>query len=564
MTLAFPEWLLTIENLTADWTFDTYEGEEGDLADPVHLLDDGFRFSWTFKDGLTPNVREPSTFAFKFTCAAPDDIPRIRQGDQLVLRLQRPPGVVSRDGSGVLVGAGVDDAIDIVYQGFRARQVLAGYHLPTKRIHVAIAATDYMADLNSSVDLTYGGDAWLKYDQLKASYNTYGHPMGISAPIVSDLTTVSVYLRNYPTFGSDLGTVHIRYGGDASSPRELQILDAINKWTLGQRKDIYNGLAYDTEMGWDGLDVAVMVIPMVVGELDMYPFPQHYGSGEDKVLTSLLGNNRSGLFYMAVWGPVTTLDAFPYELGLIGGDLASVPAAGVDLHDNTDLLIIDAANVEAAPEWASSRENAVNEWRFLGMSVDQGLDNAVEEFTIRDEAAIVRNGPVSRTIETLLVANVYEGSGAAGLNGNMPSSGNIDNLIALQENFRDTMPTSGGDWSPTGLTLHPRSLTDEQWDAYCGRWHPTGRLQQSVAVVNIEDDQNLAGPGTPLFLTLTGCDIRLSKGHLFIEPRTRPIRLRFAGDVAATFADVQATYPTIALADIEAGFTFGTAQLTAA
>ena len=559
MTLAFPEWLLTIENLTADWMFDTYEGEQADNdnPEPVYLLDDGFRFSWTFKDGLTPGVLEPSTLGFKLTCASAADMPSVHQGDQIILRLQRPPDVVSRDGSGVLVGAGVAGALDIVYEGFRVRDVAAAYDLGTKRVIVSVALTDYMADLNPSVDMTYGSPWWSKYDGNQNSWLAYGEPMSILGWMVPDHTTVSAYFRDWGL--RKMGEADIRYGGDAASPRELQVLDAVYKWTQGQHHETQDGSGYDVATGWQGHNISVMIVAKVVGNAEMYPFST---AGTNWFINrSAKGNDESGLFFMAVWGPATTLDTAAFGLGLVGGLLSSVPS-GVGLHENGDMLLLDAANIQAAPDWESSRVNAVNTWRFLGMSVDEGVDSAVEEFTVTDEDAIIRSGPISRTIETLLVANVYAGSGASGLNGLQPSANDYDNLRAIEANYRETIPKAAGDWSPSSFTLHPRSLTDAQWDAYCGRWYPTGRLQQSIAVVNLDADQNLGGADTPLFLTMTGCDIRLSRGHLFIEPQTRPIRLRILGTAAATVGDVKTSYPTITLADVAPGFTVGQARLT--
>lgn len=556
MTLSFPEWLLTIENLTAGWKYDTYQGEPANPALAAHLLDDGFRFSWGFRDNLAPGVLDPETLNFKFTCAAPSDMPSIRQGDQLVLRLQRPPGAVSRV-AGVLTGAGVSGAIDIVWQGFRVRTTDAQYHRPTKRTILAIAATSYMADLNPEVDMTYGGANFLKYDTESVGLSVYGRPMAVSAPLVRDFTTVAAYLR---VWGRALGEVDIRYGGDTTGGvRKLQLLDSIEKWTQGQRHDIYNGLNYDLEMGWTGVDAAVMLVAMVVGEQAMYPFPLH---SSDQVLRGPLGNARSGLFYMAAWGAYTELDTAPYELAMVAGKLSSVRVAGVGLEDNSDLLIIDADKVESSPKWKSTRENSVNIWRWLGLSVDTGVDNHVEEFTITDEAAVIRNGPVSRTIETLLVANVYAGSGAEGLNGTAPDLPDPTNLRALELNYRDTIPPASADWSPEAITILPRALTDEEWDGYADRWHPTGKLQQAIALVNIDDDENLAGPNTPIFQTMTGCDIRLSKGHLLIEPSARPMRMRFLGAAAATVGDVKTGFPTVKLSDIASDFTVGQARLT--
>lgn len=554
--LTYPEWLLTIENLTAGWAFDTYEGEEPDPAAAVFLLDDGFRFSWAFRDDLAPNVLEPDTFTFKLSVASPADLPRMRQGDQLRMRLQRPPGEVSRDGSGNLIGAGVTGALDIAWQGFRARTVAAAYHLGSKRVHVTIAATSYMADLNPSVDMTYGSDSWSKYDNARVENSEFGDPMSISAPLVADETTVSAYARRN-ALGHEDGDVDIRYGGDASSPRELQVLDAVEKWTFGQVKRTWSGLAYDTDHGWAGEDVHVLLIPAVVGERDMYPFTPRSG---DVIFWSAKGNYESGMFYLDSWGAMTVLDAAPYELQLVGGDLTAVQVN--DPHENTGMMILDAAVVEAAPEWRSTRENAVNQWRFLGQSVDQGADTAVEEFTIRDEGAIARNGPAARTIDTLLVANVYSGSGAYGLNGDQ--YGPTFQYDGLVQNFRDTVPHTHGDFSPSPLRIVPRLMTDAQWDSYCSRWYPRGKLQQTVALVSVDDDQNLAGP-QPLILTLTGCDILLRGGHLSIEPSTRPIRVRTTGaDKPATFGDVVTDFPAVTFADIDPDLTFGQLRLTTA
>jgi hypothetical protein len=532
--MTFPVWLVSIQNLNGGWTVDTYEGEPGDPDAAVALAGDGFDFEWAFKGGTSPAGMEPKTLKFRLYAKTAADVPSCEQGDQLKVKLSRPPGDVSRNGAGVLVGAGVSGALRIMRDGFRVKDIDAVWNRKMKRMVVDVIASDYASDLGATVDVSLAsGSGQVEVDaeriwQQDMAFFYRSWPNAVGSAAVPTHSTVA-YANRFPPPLTEPGSgdlfPHLNVAGQHS------VADLMDRVALPNFT--HDGKAY---------------IPYVVGSVADLPFvPAKPDPSVDlsPVVPSPQGNPESGVMFMAEWSPRADFDVAPLRLRVVAGKVIAEDRPSVQNYQVDGLTVLDAGHIVSSPKWLRDTAAAVNVLEVEGFAPDPDPDSeaewVVQTLTIRDEAA-VSTGTVVRSLPTFaLLDDAAPPPNPDALNGHPYYQYLKDAYLRFQRG------QSG--WTPKSFTILTETMTDAELNSYLPRFNPVDQVQVTIVVLNIDDDENMARGS--LWVTMVGCDFTITDGKLRISPLVRAFRPMVSDSPAVTWAQFAATYPTATASDLD-------------
>lgn len=500
---AFPEWFLAaiLPNAEVLWAWKHDGGvDDPEGPDPAVRLsgDNGFVLRWGFTDDIVPPLmHEPPTVTIKLSCATAADVPILNPGDRFGIIMGRPIDPWGWQDAAPIPGS---NGVTMFVDTMRITSVTSVWNRRIRRMLVTISLSNDLATLGYQVDLDQPAANGATFDNWMAAHleidPTAGYAQAAAAAVVSLTNPMKIAI----TPNADpAGITPIGMGGQLSASDALAQICAVEFFDDGGKH-----------------------LPVVAGNFGATP-PEVQADA-----TVFYGNpavDDVAVLWLAEWRPTTVIDAPPYELADVAGKVSSVRDPAVSLVDNTDAMILPASLVRTSPEWRRDTSGGVNTLDLSGWSNTSAdlISSVIYGSTVSEK------GTISRRVETLaFLRNTLAADGAL----------TNDHAEHLGMYIESDGPTSG--WAPDTLEVLPKLMDDAELTSYLPRFAPFQKVQQqqTIIIVDIEDDANLAGG--PLIATMTGCEIAIVDGDLTLAPQLQAYRPAFDSPDGVTWDDLGA------------------------
>lgn len=502
MTLARPAYKVTVENITAGWSYTATQGDDSTLGDTVQLAD-GFSMGWAFKDGYPANQLDPEQLTFNLRAPTATDLPATDIGDLLKVVLERP----------LTVGTAG-------YMTFYGRVTDADI---TPRVKLGPLLTITGTGVTSTSPLVKdSGGVW------NAQAGPMESPLRIGRlAAISELNLFDPFVTGEQNYEYDLGAVTI--DGRPALEVMVEVLQSIG-WVnaqvmrgfYGEPNSIWTsyGHLYCRSLGEFGVVIA--------------EYGSEYAEGDRLWFLSQQ-------FFDVEVAIVEHGDA-PYQLVLSSGKL-TVTYTGLDTTDDRQM---SAGLVELpSTKWHKDRDAGNNSILY------QGIDT---EVVTAYPDLVEKYGENQRTIDTQVsdfgVTAFRNGAEAV----RPPFAYLPDPDDALSKYRVDS------------LVIRTDFMTDAELDRYASTFWPVideTTVTESVRRLYLVDlDERFLVGGVALVAKIVGCTFRIAGGKLSIEPTlsfTTPTVATI--DDAVTWAQLNTAYPTKKWTDVDPNLTWADVAL---